>query len=64
MKRRQSKNLPPKKLYDLLAKIYPKAVAQVTYLELMGKQPPGVRGRREWAWRVGATEGGINAVSD
>ena len=40
MKRRQSKNLPPEMLYDILAKIYPKSVAQVTYLELTGKQPP------------------------
>lgn len=40
MKRRQSKNLPPEMLYDILAKIYPKSVAQVTYLKLTGKQPP------------------------
>lgn len=40
MKRRQSKNLPPEMLYDILAKIYPKSVAQVTYLKLIGKQPP------------------------
>lgn len=40
MKLRASKNLPPEMLYDILAKIYPKSVAQVTYLELTGKQPP------------------------
>lgn len=40
MTRRQPKNLPPEKLYDILAKIYPKSVAQVTYLGLIGKQPP------------------------
>ena len=40
MERRQSKNLPPEMLYDILAKIYPKSVAQVTYLKLIGKQPP------------------------
>mgnify|MGYP003287182932 CR=1 FL=1 len=40
MKLRESKNLPPEMLYDILAKIYPKSVAQVTYLELTGKQPP------------------------
>ena len=25
---------------DILAKIYPRSVAQVTYLKLIGKQPP------------------------
>lgn len=47
MKRRQSKNLPPEMLYDILAKIYPKSVAQVTYLELIGKQPPESDGDAE-----------------
>lgn len=47
MKHRQSKNLPPEMLYDILAKIYPKSVAQVTYLELTGKRPPESGGDAE-----------------
>ena len=47
MKLRKSKNLPPEMLYDILAKIYPQSVAQVTYLELTGKQPPESNGDAE-----------------
>lgn len=47
MKLRQSKNLPQEMLYDILAKIYPKSVAQVTYLELTGKEPPESDGDAE-----------------
>ena len=37
---RQSKNLPPEKLYDILRRIFPKRITDEKYTELTGFEPP------------------------
>lgn len=39
-KGRETKHLPPEKLYAILCGIYPKEIADEKYVELMGLKPP------------------------
>ena len=45
--RREKKNLPPEKLYDLLLGLYPKELADEYFEDLVGYPPPYVRGQKE-----------------
>lgn len=38
--KRETKNLPPEKLYEILCKIYPKDIADEKYTHLTGLEPP------------------------
>lgn len=38
--KRETKNLTPEKLYDILRKINPKDMADETYTRLTGMEPP------------------------
>lgn len=39
-KQRESRNLPPEKLYRILSQMYPKRMADETYTHLTGLAPP------------------------
>lgn len=43
-KGRETKRLPPEKLYTILCGIYPKEIADEKYTELMGLKPPESEG--------------------